>query len=653
MTITAGRPWNREGTLREDRTAAGFDREYAGAVAELVGDARAEARAAGRQLRTIHRMWQLQEQAHEQQQTDRARRCHQRARGRGQDLPEPEKRTVLDVADEIGPALRLPAGTAVRRVENAILLAESLPRVLQALEAGTIALRQAEVIVDLWRDVVDGAGRVPEQRAAGEAVARVADELLEKAPAVTAAQLRALARRRRARLLAGSEEARHRAAHRGRRVWVEPEEDGMARLCALLDAATAHAVQHRLVSIAARVDPHSPPPDGPGAAGDGPCGGKDLDPGHGEGGRRTAGQLRADVLASLLLDGEPTWMPEHLRGIRGQVTVTVPVLALLERSAQTPDDGHPSGSPGTGRGPRNEHPGGSPITGGHARDGRSDGSADTGGDPRNEHPGWSPTTAGHPRDGHSSGSFDTGGGPCAGDPPGATDCAELAGYGPIPVSVAERIAAGAGSWSRVLTHPVTGTVLDHDRTTYAVPADLRRRLRARDGTCRFPGCRRRAERCDLDHTVAWVDGGRTAADNLAHLCRHHHVLKHRHGPLGRWQVRHRHPRTPEGVLEWTSPAGRVHVTYPQEHHHPVLTPLRILDDLRIDPRPPCGSPRSEPPPLSGPPTAGPPLSGPPSAGPPPLSGPPTARPPSAEAPWTFRGPVSSCGPRPHDDPPPF
>lgn len=286
----------------------------------------------------------------------------------------------------------------------------------------------------------------------------------------------------------------------------------MARLRALLDAATAHAVHDRLASIAARVDPHGPPPGMPGSARDGQCAweglGKDCDQGSWASGPRTAGQLRADVLASLLLDGEPARMPEHPRGIRGQVTVTVPALALLEHSVQTSDGRLPERCPSAGGVPGVE------------------------------------------------------------GPAGTSGCTELAGHGPIPVSVAARIAAGAGSWSRVLTHPVTGTVLDHDRTACAVPADLRRRLRAMNGTCRFPGCRRRAERCELDHTVAWAEGGPTAADDLAHLCRHHHVLKHRHGPLGRWQVRHRRPGAPEGVMEWTAPAGRVHVTCP------VLTRVR-------------------------------------------------------------------------------
>ncbi|MEX5294458.1 DUF222 domain-containing protein [Kocuria sp. CPCC 205268] len=569
MTITTRRPGPRTETLREDADETGIDREYAGAVAELVEDARAEARAAGRQLRAIHRMWRLQEQAHEQRRAALARRTD--GRGPGAWAPEPEHRTLLDVADEVGPVLRLPAVTAVRRVENAVLLAEALPRVLQALESGDIAVRQAEVIVDLWRDVMGVAGRPPGYRAPLEAVAQVVDELLEKAPDATAAQLRALARRRRAQLLAGAEEDRHRVAHRERRVWVEPEEDGMARLCALLDAATAHAVLDRLTSLAARVDSHGPPPGVP-AASDGArdlCRGHGEDPGHAchhgclpdcwDGGRRTTGQVRADVLAALLLDGEPARMPEHLRGIRGQVTVTVPVLALLEHHARTSGAGVPGRSPaGVGR------PGAGRLRAAGEQLGAEQPSAAA------QHLG-------------------------ADQPLVAPGCAELAGYGPIPVSMAERIAAGAGSWSRVLTHPVTGTVLDHDRTTYAVPADLKRRLRARDGTCRFPGCRRRAERCDLDHTVPWAEGGPTAADNLAHLCRHHHVLKHRHGPLGRWQVRHRGSQAPEGVLEWTSPAGRVHVTYPQEHHHPVLSSLRLADMLPLR-----AAPQPEPPPSGRP-----------------------------------------------------
>lgn len=130
----------------------------------------------------------------------------------------------------------------------------------------------------------------------------------------------------------------------------------------------------------------------------------------------------------------------------------------------------------------------------------------------------------------------------------------LDGSGPIDADTARRLAAHAPSFTRLLTHPVSGTVLDVDRTSYRPPADLKRWLQVRDGTCRFPGCNRRATRCDTDHSIDWVDDGRTAFDNLAHLCPMHHHLKHETS----WSVRH----LPNGVLEWRSPAGRTHVTHP-------------------------------------------------------------------------------------------
>lgn len=124
----------------------------------------------------------------------------------------------------------------------------------------------------------------------------------------------------------------------------------------------------------------------------------------------------------------------------------------------------------------------------------------------------------------------------------------LDGYGPIDADTARRLAGHAPSFTRLLTHPVTGTVLDVDRTTYRVPADLKRWLAIRDGGCTFPGCGRRASGCDLDHTLPWEHGGTTAAANLAHLCRHHHRLKHNSG----WSIQ----QTDHGIT-WTSPTGLV------------------------------------------------------------------------------------------------
>ena len=129
------------------------------------------------------------------------------------------------------------------------------------------------------------------------------------------------------------------------------------------------------------------------------------------------------------------------------------------------------------------------------------------------------------------------------------DAAELVGRGPIDPATARRLAGAASGWDRVLTHPVTGSVLAVDR--YRPSEHQRRSLRVRDEHCRFPGCRQPARRCDVDHTVAREHDGPTELGNLAHLCRRHHVLKHHSA----WRVTHR----ADGVLEWTSPTGR---TYP-------------------------------------------------------------------------------------------
>ncbi len=130
----------------------------------------------------------------------------------------------------------------------------------------------------------------------------------------------------------------------------------------------------------------------------------------------------------------------------------------------------------------------------------------------------------------------------------------LAGHGPLDAETARRLAGTASSWTRILTHPETGAVLSVGRTSYTVPPDLRRWLVLRDETCRFPGCNRSAGRCDVDHTEDWIDGGDTAHDNLAHLCRAHHRLKHETD----WMIVHEG----DGTIRWISPLGRTYVTEP-------------------------------------------------------------------------------------------
>lgn len=134
----------------------------------------------------------------------------------------------------------------------------------------------------------------------------------------------------------------------------------------------------------------------------------------------------------------------------------------------------------------------------------------------------------------------------------ATEPATLAGHGPISLETALDLAGAATGWDRVLTHPVTGAVLDVDR--YRPCESLRRHLRVRDEHCRHPGCRMPVWRCDLDHTIDHALGGHTCESNLATLCRRHHILKHHTA----WTVR----QLGGGILEWTSPTGRIYTDRP-------------------------------------------------------------------------------------------
>lgn len=138
----------------------------------------------------------------------------------------------------------------------------------------------------------------------------------------------------------------------------------------------------------------------------------------------------------------------------------------------------------------------------------------------------------------------------AGDPGGGP--AILAGYGPIDPTLARRLAGLAPGWDRVFTDPRTGLPVAVDR--YRPSAELSRYLAARDERCRAPGCTRPAHGCDRDHTTAAADGGATAPDNLAHLCRRHHTVKHHTA----WRVRH----LGGGTLEWTGPTGRRYTDRP-------------------------------------------------------------------------------------------
>ena len=127
--------------------------------------------------------------------------------------------------------------------------------------------------------------------------------------------------------------------------------------------------------------------------------------------------------------------------------------------------------------------------------------------------------------------------------------ATLEGYGPIDIATAKMLAASAPSFFRILTHPITGTILDIDKTTLRIPADMRRWLEIRDQICIFPGCGKRARHCEIDHTKDRQYGGITKVTNLGHMCKKHHREKHH----TLWEPEH----MPDGSIRWTSPTGHV------------------------------------------------------------------------------------------------
>uniref|UniRef100_UPI0013B4496D HNH endonuclease signature motif containing protein n=1 Tax=Microbacterium arborescens TaxID=33883 RepID=UPI0013B4496D len=126
--------------------------------------------------------------------------------------------------------------------------------------------------------------------------------------------------------------------------------------------------------------------------------------------------------------------------------------------------------------------------------------------------------------------------------------AEAVGAALIDADTARQLAGQVSEWDRLFLDPVTRTPVEID--TYRPTASMRKLLMARDQHCRFPGCRRAAIRCELDHTIDYALGGHTHVFNLAHLCQRHHSMKQ----FTRWEVR----QVGGGVLEWTSPLGRVY-----------------------------------------------------------------------------------------------
>lgn len=135
--------------------------------------------------------------------------------------------------------------------------------------------------------------------------------------------------------------------------------------------------------------------------------------------------------------------------------------------------------------------------------------------------------------------------------------ADLAGYGPITAEVARRVAAdSSGTWRRLLTDPNTGQLLDISEDRYRPSQRLRDFVAVRDGVCAFRTCNQPGYRCEFEHIVPHLQGGKTCRCNGALACKRHNLCKIDTGWSYEWN--------PDGSFTWTTATGHAYVAHPPE-----------------------------------------------------------------------------------------
>ncbi|RZU65246.1 uncharacterized protein DUF222 [Microterricola gilva] len=365
-----------------------------------------------------------------------------------------EEFALRSITSELALALRVHERTMTGLIYEAKQLGTVFTKSLSALAAGTVGQRHV-------REILAQAVTLPP-----ELHARFEAEALVQAAAQTPTAFRRTAARIRERLHPDSLTVRAAKGRAERRLWFEPDADGMAWLHLYLEAEKAIAITERISHLADQAQAEALDsaelPETAAALTSGP---------H--------AQLEADIAAELLLsppappaDGASTSQMPGLAFSRPEVFVAVPKLTIPYATLIGQTD----------------------------------------------------------------------------------DPAELHGYGPIDADTARRLVAAAPTLHRILVDPVDGTPLQLDPRKYPLTKALRRWILYRDQICRFPGCTRKAERSEIDHTHPFGYDGLSEEDNLAVLCKKHHRLKHN----SRWRVR----QLGLGGLRWVSPAGGIYDTHP-------------------------------------------------------------------------------------------
>ncbi|WP_433674700.1 DUF222 domain-containing protein [Microbacterium gorillae] len=251
---------------------------------------------------------------------------------------------LRSLAAEVGAAVRVSDRTVQRWMSDAFQLVHDFPAVHVALSSGDISSRHV-------REILEHGVRIEAGPAREEYVGRA----LPLARVQSANRLRGMLARVAEEVRDVGITERHREARRARSVWVTDDLDGMSTLHAYLPSVLAHGVKDRLDQMAHALR------DADNAAG---RAGSDVgvtgaapaatdastataaSAGTGTGtgvgasvgdvrDSRTVDQMRADILADLLLTNTPHSVDTAIGSIHATVAVTIPVLTLIG----TGDDG--------------------------------------------------------------------------------------------------------------------------------------------------------------------------------------------------------------------------------------------------------------------------------------------------------------------------
>jgi hypothetical protein len=448
------------------------------------------------------------------------------------------------VDDEVAALLTLTGPAAARRVALAEAMTR-LPAVAEALATGRIDVDKAQVFADELIVVDDDL-----------AAAEIAARLIPAAPEKTTGELRHKLRQEIGRFDPKAARRRKEKARKDARVdvWIDP--DGTGAVAARgMDPASAIAADQNLDADARWLQAHGAP--------------------------GTLDQLRVAVVAARL-----SHQPLHS---------LLPQSPATDSGAGSGAGAARAGTAGTGAGRAGAYAGNGakgPGAGGPGAGGAGSGAAAAGAGMAG--PGAAAAGAGLPA---SPGGWAGGLGGLGGtvnltmpadawlgrsDNPG-----EVARYGVLDADtcrdLAEALAAGGRTrWcitlvdrnGRAVAHgcaragpgprgsdraawlataeitPIETGTCSHRRESagYRPSPSLRHIVKVRSPRCGFPGCRRRAQRCDDDHMVPYHKGGKSCECNLYPLCRTHHRAKQAPG----WRLVQPEP----GILIWTLPSGR-------------------------------------------------------------------------------------------------